>query len=211
MAQALLYPFRFLTQILNNMNTIKILALPLAAASMMALSVHANTITGSVDMSGTVFLDNTHLGSAKSATGFTGVTVGGLPDGSYTGTAGSSVTWNAFGWNPSTAPVSPLWTFTSGGRTYSFDLGNVTIKSQDNTFLNLLGSGTLNITGSGPSYSPTSGSWSFTISNPTGGAKSNFAFTFANSQTAAVPDGGASAMLLGLGVLGLGMVRRKTS
>ncbi|HEY9509145.1 MAG TPA: VPDSG-CTERM sorting domain-containing protein [Verrucomicrobiae bacterium] len=180
------------------------------AVAMAVTSVQATQITGSVDMSGTAILNNTLLGSATAANSFTGVSVGGIPTGSYVGTAGNSVTWNAFSW-PSAVSVSPLWSFTDAGTgyTYSFTLSSVHAAGQDNTFLNLLGTGTLSITGVGSPYEDTTGSWSFTISNPTGTSHQNFAFTFANSQTAAVPDGGTTVMLLGAGLSCLGLIRRK--
>jgi hypothetical protein len=192
------------------MKMIKILSLAVAMASVFTLSTQAISITGTVDMSGTATLDNAALGSATKATGFVGVTVGGIPDGSFTGVAaGTPVSWSPFGWNPQSLPAGALWTFTSGLWTYSFTLEDVTVDSQSNTFLNLLGTGTLAITGVGSPYDPTAGTWSFTISNSSGNPHSNFAFTFANSQTAAVPDGGATAILLGVGLLGLGALRRK--
>jgi hypothetical protein len=89
--------------------------------------------------------------------------------------------------------------------TYEFDLNSVGVVTQNNTFLNLLGSGTLKATG----FTDTTGSWSFTISNPTGDPHATFAFTFANSQTAAVPDGGMTAMLLGGALSVLAFIRRK--
>ena len=169
----------------------------------------AAQITGSIDMSGTATLDNVSLGSATKATSFSAVTVGGTPTGSFTGTSGNSASWNAFTFG-SSADVTPLWTFTDAGTgwTYTFDLDSNTIVSQDNFFLNLRGSGVLDITGAGSPYVPTTGAWSFTISNSTGGDHANFQFTFANSQTA-VPDGGATALLLGLGFLGLGFIARR--
>lgn len=178
-----------------------------------ASAVQAIPITGSVDMSGTVFLNDQTLGTATAATSFGSVTVGGIPTGAYTGTAGSSVTWSAFSWDATFVPVSPLWTFFNAGTgyTYTFALNSVGVVTQNNTFLNLLGAGTLSITGAGSPYTPTAGVWSFTISNPTGGDHANFAFTFANSQTAAggVPDGGTTILLLGAALSGLGLIRRK--
>jgi hypothetical protein len=193
----------------TNMKMIKNLGLALAVASMMTLSARAIPITGTIDMSGTAFLDNVLLGSADGVSSFGTVTIGGVPTGSFTGTAGL-VTWNAFSWNPPSTPVVPLWSFGFGGRTYSFDLTSITVDSQDNTFLNLLGSGVLKITGAGPTYDDTFGAWSFTISNPTGGAHANFAFTFANSQTAAAPDAGGTLILLGGAIMGLMGIARKT-
>ena len=191
------------------MKMIKNVGLALAAASMVSLSAHAIPISGEIDMSGTAVLDNVLLGSADSVTAFGPSLVGGLPTGSFAGTVGAIVSWMPFSWDPPSTPVVPLWSFSSGGRIYSFDLTSVTVSSQNNKFLNLLGAGVLKITGVGPTYDDTVGSWSFTISNPTGGEHANFAFTFANSQTAVAPDAGGTLILLGGAIMGLmGMVRK---
>jgi len=194
----------------NNKKNALLLAAGLFITGLFCTSVQAIPITGSIDMSGTATLDSTLLGSADAATGFSGVSVGGLPTGAFAGTAGSSVTWSAFNWDVPTLPPT-LWSFVSGGRTYSFVLSAVSVFTQNNFFLNLMGSGTLSITGVGPSYEDTTGFWSFTISNPTGGAHANFEFTFANSQTAvpSVPDGGLTLALLGFALIGAEGLRRK--
>lgn len=212
MAREVLIEGQRLKQKRNNMNKTLLTVLTGAALSFAVQQAEAATITGSIDMSGTAILDNTSLGSATKVNSITGATVGGIPTGSFTGTGGDSVNWNGFGWNPSTTPVTPLWSFTDAGTgsTYSFTLNSISVESQSNTFLNLLGNGKLSITGGTAAADDTYGKWSFTISNPTGGKHSNFAFTFANSQTA-VPDGGATAMLLGAGFLGLAGLRRKLS
>jgi hypothetical protein len=171
----------------------------------MVIAAQAIPITGTIDMGGTATLNSTSLGSATAATAFSAVTVGGLPTGTFAGTFGASVTWSGFSW-PSNVLVSPLWTFTFGGNTYSFDLAHVSVFSQSNFFLNLTGSGTLHVTG----FDDTPGLWSFTISNPTGLPHDNFQFTFANSQTATgVPDGGMTVALLGIAFVVLEGLRRK--
>lgn len=170
------------------------------SAMALATAVQAMPIpAGSeIDMSGTATLNNQYLGSATAVTGFSAVTVGGTPTGVFSGvTAGTSVSWNPFGWNPATTPVTPLWSFGA----YSFDLSSVTVVSQSNSYLNLAGSGVLNATG----YDPTQGSWSFTISNAGGGAHQTLNFTFANSQVS-VPDGGMTVMMLGMALCGLALL-----
>jgi hypothetical protein len=176
----------------------------LVAVGGMAVSVHAIPIpNGSeVDMSGTATLDSTFLGLATKATAFTAVTVGGSPSGGYAAVpTGTSVAWSPFGWNPASLPPT-LWTMLAG--TYTFKLNTVSVVTQNNTFLNLSGSGIA----TAPGFDPTGGSWTFTISNATGGASANFMFTFANSQVT-VPDGGVTAMLLGSALSVLGLIRRK--
>jgi hypothetical protein len=198
----------YVTQIMKS-NTVKGLALLVAVAGMTA-NVHAIPIpNGSeVDMSGTATLDSTFLGLATKATAFSAVTVGGTPSGGYSLVpTGTAVTWSPFGWNPASLP-SPLWTFTvppgPGAGTYTFTLSTVTIVTQNNTFLNLSGTGVA----TAPGFDPTGGSWTLSISNPSGGAHQNSQFTFQNSQVT-VPDGGVTAMLLGSALSVLGLIRRK--
>jgi VPDSG-CTERM motif len=190
-----------------------LLATGLLSCTLLCQHAGAVPISGEVDMSGTVFLNNVALGSATATTGYGPVTVGGIPTGSFAGTAGDSVTWTPFGWNPPTVPVIPLWTYHDlvTGFTYSFNLSTVSVAPgmpQTNFFLNLVGTGTLLITGPGSTFDPTPGTWSFTISNSTGGPHDNFAFTFANSQTAVAPDSGSAVALLGIALAGIEGVRR---
>jgi hypothetical protein len=175
-----------------------------AAVAVTALTTaQAVPITGAIDMSGTATVNSLSLAAATAATSLTGVAVTGGPTGAFAGTFGSVVAWNGFTWPGGSA--SPLWTFTASGVTYTFALATDSVANQSNTFLNLLGSGTLTATG----YDPTPGLWSFTISNPSGAPGANFQFSFANSQTAVVPDGGATVMLLGAALSALGLFRKK--
>ncbi|HOC57334.1 MAG TPA: VPDSG-CTERM sorting domain-containing protein [Verrucomicrobiota bacterium] len=176
-----------------------------AAVFGLAISAHAVKITGEINMAGSATLDSTWLGSATGVTGFGPVVVGVGPTGDFVGTTGASVSWSAFSWTPPSTPVIPLWTFTSGPLTYSFDLLSLSIQQQNNSFLNLVGTGTLKLTG----FEDTTGNWSFTIPNAGGAQHANFEFTFANSQNAVVPDGGMTAMLLGAALSGLALLRRK--
>jgi len=175
-------------------------------------TAQAVQITGNVDMSGTTTLNNVNLSLASSAGLFSSVTVGGIPTGSFAlngGSLGQAVTWTGFSW-PSSTLVSPLWTFSTigGSETFSFALANDSVVTQTSSFLNLLGNGTLTGTGA-VNYDPTPGVWSFTISNPSGQTSANMSFTFQNSQTAVIPDGGATVMLLGAALSAMGLFRKK--
>lgn len=156
---------------------------------------------------GEVFTDGrftTDTGDLASATylGFTNAwTAGGT--GSYEAANGSrlAVQYNGFTFNPSlSAPVDPLWWFTDGSLDYSFVMNSVTIVSQSVNELTLFGLGTLYITG----YDPTPGVWEFSASCWSPDCIGRFKFTTETS----VPEPGTLA-LLGLGLLGLGLARRR--
>ena len=182
--------------------------LGLAAATLLAQGVQANTINGSIDIIGSAQLDNNNLGLAKEVVSFgNNVQVNDFTQtGAFVGTDGDSVTMTPFAWNPSSTPVDPLWTFTQGAWTYSFDLASLTVVSQSSTFLNITGLGSLDITGTGSPYTPTDGQWTFTISRSKTSDNFNFGF---DSTTSSVPDGGATVALLGSAMVGLSMLRRK--
>jgi hypothetical protein len=166
-------------------------------------SAFAISISGEISMSGGATANNTDLTAATAISSFGVVTVTpGSTAGAYAGTDGSLVTYTPFTFTPFSGPISPLWTFTSGGVTYSFDLLSVS-KDPGATAnsLTLHGSGMARI--SGGVYEDTPGEWVFTINRGT----SLFSF----SSSTAVPDGGATAMLVGLGLLGMGCMRRKLS
>jgi hypothetical protein len=101
---------------------------------------------------------------------------------------------------PST--VTPWWSFTVGTTTYSFSIvGDVAVNqyvSGGSSFLNISGTGDAAITG----YA-TNDDASFDISiGKTGASK----LTFGNSTSAsAVPDSGTTALLIGLGLAGVGI------
>ena len=109
--------------------------------------------------------------------------------------------------NPSTV-VSPLWTVSSGGVTFTFNLLNTT--SLFETAGNVLTSGTGFLTGTG--FDPTPATWVFTafafgdrgVNTP-----GSSGFTFFGTVTSGIPEGGASScLLLGLGCGGSLLMHR---
>jgi len=99
--------------------------------------------------------------------------------------------------SPST-PKLGLW----GVGGFTFDLSSSTIVSQNAFFLNIMGIGTV----SGNGFNLTPGEWSFTSTDSNGKVRSSFGF---QSDTVAVPDGGATAALFGLALAGVELLRRK--
>lgn len=139
----------------------------------------------------------------------------GTTDGDYSAlTGGETVSFSTpfdFVSLESVAPTftEPLWTIISGGVTYSFTvLGNDVVTYAHNTHgvvtgIDIQGDAIANITGFNPNANAT-----YNIQIGTAGA--SIGFQVQNSAPA-VPDSGATALLIGLGVaaIGLGLVTRR--
>jgi len=109
-----------------------------------------------------------------------------------------------FTFSPFVGPINTFYTITVGGTTVSFDLLALSISNQNASFLTLSGSGTLHETG----FDNTPGTFFFS-GNSTNGASPGATFSFsAGSQATAAPEP-MSMALLGVGVLALGLVRRR--
>jgi hypothetical protein len=155
-------------------------------------------ITGGISLGGTYTTDTGDINTANAFTSFSGVFVASV-SGDYSGVPMfTAVTQNPFSFDPFVGPIAPLWTFTVGTDTYSFDLETLTIDGQGGNVLSLSGAGTLNITG----FDATPGVWVFTA-NQAGGT-----FSFSSSN-GAVPEGGSALILLGLALVGMEALRRK--
>ena len=172
------------------------------------------SINGNMSFSGSATTDNSSLLSATKFLSFQELSVGSpsTVSGDYAGTSGATVTMTPFTWNPAGAstPINPLWSFISSGITYSFNLTSLHMDFVSSTALVLSGIGTAFITGPGTDKLPTTGLWNFT--GQTLGVSS---FTFSSSADVAakqnLPDGGTTVALLGCGMLGLSLLRRKVS
>ena len=177
----------------------------LAAFATALIAAQAFAFTGTVGMGSSDGLNNASL--TKSGSIYT-LHFGANWDvqavsGSYTG-LGELVAYTNFSFdgsgNISGGTVSPLWSYSDSGNTFTFDLASpITVNSVSNSFLQLIGTGTAFINGS----DATAGTWSIT-GNKTG---VNFHFTAA-SVTTAVPDGGSAVALLGLALAGIEGARR---
>jgi protein with PEP-CTERM/exosortase system signal len=172
----------------------------LLSGGLFCQQVQATPITGDITFGGVVTLDSTHLNLATQVSTWD-LSIVTSDSGSFSSIPIlSNVTMTApWIFNPST-PTIPLWSV--GG--FTFDLTSSTIVTQTNFFLNIRGVGSL----SGPGFTTTPGSWSFTISDALGGPSSTFGF---EPDTAAglVPEGGATVALLGLALAGVEVLRRK--
>lgn len=165
-----------------------------ATVAAFAVSAQAMMINGSISIGGAV----TPTGSFPNVTSLTFVNAtvsASTQTGAYVGTDGSTVTMDSpLSINP--LPTLPLqiWSFVYNSDTYSFELNTMSV-TQDTDGLKIIGSGTADITGG--VYDPTPGV--FRLTTQSGSATVSF------SATTNVPDSGTTALLLGLGLLGLAL------
>ena len=119
---------------------------------------------------------------------------------------GEEAHFEDFDFNPFSA-TNPLWSVTDtvngSGDAFSFVVNAINIVTQNNTFLELTGSGTI----SGNGFDDTIASWTFTASD----SSTQELIIGMQSTTSAVPEP-AMLGLLGLGMAGIGLAasrRRK--
>lgn len=171
----------------------------LVAATGLLGTANAVPISGGISLAGGYNVNTGNLNTATAFTNFFGNFVT-TTSGSFAIVApGTPVTVNPFSFNPFGGSVTPLWS-TAAGPAASFNLTTLSSVSQpgDNT-LDLKGLGTLQLAG----YDATPGMWVFTA-NQAGG-------TFSwSSSNASVPEGGTTAALLGLGLLLVSLMARRT-
>jgi len=180
-----------------------VVAVGLLSGGLFCQQAQATPITGDINFGGVVTFDSIHLNLATQVSTWDTCVV--LSDsGSFSSIPALPTVTNVamtapWIFNPST-PTIPLWQV--GG--FTFDLTSSTIVSQDNFFLNITGVGTISAAG----FDTTPGTWSFTVSNADGKRHSTFGFQ-SDTVGNAVPDGGATAALLGVALAGIEVLRRK--
>ena len=167
-----------------------LLAIVAAVASIGLLSsAQATLITGMLNITGTAHY-NAPIATATQVTMFTDVATGGENTGSFAGIpAMVMVTMTSpYIFNPST-PAPALWSVAG----FTFDLTATTFLQQSVHGILIEGTGII----MGNNFDPTPGAWSFSQQ-----AGKGTTLTF-SATTSAVPDGGMTATLLGLGLAGL--------
>jgi hypothetical protein len=171
----------------------------LAGALILAFSLsgnlaHATPIDGTINFDGEATTNSGNLATATSFTSIIGTMVVPQETGSYAAIpAVTPVTFTPFTF--SAAGVTPLWTLTLAGITYSFNATSIVVDAQNANFLNISGTGIASITG----YTNTAGTWSITDTS-VGGSP-----TFTFGADSVVPDSGITALLILLGLAGVGL------
>ena len=175
------------------------LTLAVLAAALVTSGAQAAMVNGAITIAGGAIFDTDSLATATRVNTFVDVTVQS-EDGDFAGFVadGDSVTMGVpYIFTPST-PTPGLWSV--GG--FTFDLDGSVVVLQNADFLIITGTGTLK----GNGFDATEGTWRFTAQSPS--ADGVFSFS-ASGDFNGVPDGGSTVALLGLGLTGVWMIRRK--
>lgn len=187
-------------------NWVKIAAVAVAVCGVAGIA-EATPITGDITFAGGVTLDTSSAGTASEVLSWTGPGGTGSPmvisdDGSFSGiTPGTSVAL-ASPWFFNSGAVDSLWTV--GG--FTFDLTSSHIVYQGGNPAGVLVDGIGAVSGNG--LSAEAMTWSFSTSDPGATGTDSLVFSF-QAASGTVPDGGTTAMLLGVGILGLGLVKKQ--
>ena len=192
------------------MNTVVAgLAIALLGSGVLCEQAQAIPITGSVEFSGSAKPSGASPGLPISVH-FTNPWHTLAGNGVYSGIpSGTSATFNDFSFNGDgslaslVGTVAPLWTFSFGGETYSFDLLALTNGHTEAGSMSFSGTGMAH--GSGvTAFDDTPATWSLE------GSGTNFNFTLSSSTTSSIPEAGVTTLLLvGFGILSGYSLRRK--
>jgi hypothetical protein len=197
-----------------------------AAAAVCGLAgvAQAVPISGNITFVGGVELNSSSAATASEVTAWTGFGGNGSPlvesaDGSFSGIAPGTAATFSSPWFFNSGAVSGLWSV--GG--FTFNLTSSHIVNQGTTVEGGVPIGAATVEGIGAimgnGQNPEAMTWSFSINDPSAaGAKGQiFSFQVADGTVgsttttppSSVPDGGTTAMMLGLGVLGLGLIKKQ--
>jgi hypothetical protein len=168
----------------------------------------ADPITGAISFNGLVQLYNSSNGATSTVNDAVGVSSWLLPEvGDADGvlglfaTSGDTVTFHAPWAFNTTSEILNFWTV--GG--FTFTLRDSSVGTSGPGSLSVSGVGSI----AGNGYDATEGTWNFTTQDPSVGRQASFSFSAASGAEPNVPEGGTTALLVGLSLLGLRMIRNR--
>lgn len=171
----------------------------LLATAFTGIHARANPITGTIDIQGNAVTQNAsntaqnNLAVASHFTSITALVDANGDTGSFTSVPNDTpVAFTPFAFDA--LGVYPLWTFTVGPDTYTYDTTAAASVYQNSGFINLSGIGTVYLNGT----NGTPGTWSITDTIQA----DTVTFSYV-STSASVPDGGSSLLLISLGLVGV--------
>lgn len=192
-----------------------IMAAVAVAAFGVAGMAQADPITGDITFAGGATLNNASAADATEVLSWTGPGGTGMPivisdSGSFSGIAAGTTATFSSPWFFNSGAVDSLWSV--GG--FTFDLTSSSIAYQGTTTPGGSKVGGVLVTGIGAVSGNGLGSEAMTWEFATGDSSAGGVFSFQVADgtiggSSTVPDGGTTAMLLGLGVLALGLVKKQ--
>jgi hypothetical protein len=187
----------------------KLMMMAGAVAALMSCSsvVQATPIAGSIGFTGTFIQNGGSLGNLTTATSMSISSAAvGTTTGNFVGASLISFA-SPIAVNPS-AGLSTLWTVLVGSITYTFAATSESQNLTTPTSLHLLGAGIIT---DGNAADATTGTWQlgFGRSGDSFEWQSTSAADVASNTVPTVPDGGSTVTLLGAGLCGLCLLRKK--
>ena len=191
---------------MNRTRTIKTILGILAGGLLFCQQIQAVSITGAVQFFGSATAsgpsgppDTIHFVDPWHSLSGTG-SYGAVPFG--TATAFTDFTFTGDGAAATLIGTdSPIWTFTVGATTYSFDLLTLTDGHVDSGSMSFTGTGIAHITG----FEDTPASFGLE------GSGTGFNFELSSSTTVPAPEGGTTVVMFAFGLVLIGIVRRCTN
>ena len=184
----------------------QLIKLGCAALTLFAVT-SAQAITGTIGFTGSYMQNGGTLGELDTATSMSITTVAvQSADGDLTGAASPTFA-SPIGVNGNAPSLvgSQLWSVLVGLDTYDFVVGTSAQTFTSESQLNLAGSGVMRLNGG----DDTAGTWQLGFGVTRAGTLMTFTWQATSGAAPTVPDGGATVVLLGAALAGLGLARRK--
>ncbi|MEO6003285.1 MAG: hypothetical protein ABIZ04_02930 [Opitutus sp.] len=153
-------------------------------------------INGAITFAGDLTLNNANFAAATGVASFSNTVVNNA-DGSFVPwvTSGDAVNFTA-PWSFNSGAVSPFWTVDG----FTFNLTGSFVTFHDGDSISVKGTGW--VLGNG--FETTAGTWNFSTQNIAANGKFSF-----SASSKAVPDNGTTALLLGVGLIGMSFLARR--